>query len=115
MKKPGFITIVLAALLLAALFAACTSPRSDCPLSVFWDGRVWYLFLDGKLPSETVKEDMILGKVTSVTDLKELPDENGEANFPAAMGAPIAEYNGLLYLRYVDGVWYRLRPRDSMR
>ncbi|MBO6062140.1 MAG: hypothetical protein J6P98_08540 [Clostridia bacterium] len=115
MKKPGLIAIVLAAFICTALFASCTAPRSECPLSVFWEGKVWYLFLDGKLPSETVKEDMVLGRVTSVTDLTELPDEDGEANFPAAMGAPIAEYNGFLYLRYVDGVWYRLRPRDSMR
>ena len=122
-KKQVFFGSIAAVLFIALLsvsviFSVLNDPGhtdNACPLSVFWDGGVYYCYMDGMLPAGAIEEEMILGSITSLTDISELPDENGEANFPAAENGSIAEYEGRLYLRFSNGSWYLLYPKESVR
>lgn len=115
-KNRQTIVSLIILLISCLLFCSCSKHGEDSqPLSVFWNDQVYFCYLDGKVSSDQISEQMILGKITLICDLAELPDENGEANFPAAKDAEIAEYNEMLYLRYSDGYWYQLHPRDGIK
>ena len=116
MKKIAMIVALIIAFISCLLFCSCSKHGEDSqPLSVFWNDQVYFCYLDGKVSPDQINEQMILGKIALICNLAELPDENGEANFPAAKDAEIAEYNEMLYLRYSDGYWYQLHPRDGIK
>lgn len=119
-RKRFFLALSAAALTVALLIAALIVSREKpgenaCPPSVFWAGEVYYCFQDTKVCPYEITREMILGKITSLTDLSELPDEDGEANFPTALGAEIAEYNSRLYIHFPDGYWYVLQDPIEIR
>ena len=116
MKKIIAIVTLFIVIISCLLFCSCSKHGEDSqPLSVFWNDQVYFCYLDGKVSSDQINEQMILGKITMICDLAELPDENGEANFPAAKDAEIAEYKEMLYLHYTDGYWYQLYPRNGIK
>ena len=115
-KNRVAIVAIIIVIITCLLFGSCSKHSKDAqPLSIFWNNQIYFCYLDGKVSSDQISEQMILGKISLICDLAELPDENGEANFPAAKDAEIAEYNEMLYLRYSDGYWYQLHPRDGIK
>ncbi len=119
MKKLLMFLLCLSVLLTACSCGAIyrdpepTLPPVSCPPTVLWDGTLYYSFEAAKLSNDSVSGDMILGKITGILTSWEMPQNDGEANFPAAENAEIAEYEGELYLHFPNGYWYQLTPKDA--
>ena len=135
MKKPLIIILVVLVIAAAALvflfssgkadellhkwslfLTSCSSKNYvpyDCPPSVYWNDEIYYFFQADKIPSDSITEELVVGKVTSIIDISKMPDENGEANFPTAENAALAEYEGGLWMHHPDGYWYLLTLKSE--
>lgn len=124
MKKRSVIAMALLVINLLALLSGCAAKQPepqpdtkpvgyDCPPSVCWNDKVYYCFNGGTLPYDKIKQDKIVGRITSIVDLQYMPAKNGEANYRALKNAPIAEYEGELYIYNTDYYWYRLTPAEA--
>lgn len=113
-KHTKTIIIIMAAIILALLVAvgilvvnAAKIPMpAGCPPSVRWDGQV-YAYRGEKLNDEHTAAE-VLGNITSVVDLSRMPQNDGEANWPAA-GAEVGRIGDELAI-YTYSAWYRLEP-----
>lgn len=113
-KHTKIIIIIMAAIILALLVAvgilvvnAAKIPvPAACPPSVRWDGQV-YAYRGEKLSDEHAAAE-VLGNITAVVDLSRMPQNDGEANWPAA-GAEIGKIGDETAI-YVYSAWYRLEP-----
>lgn len=114
LKATKMILAAMAAIILALLVAvgillvnAAKIPVPvACPPSVRWDGQV-YAYRSEKLSDEHAAAE-VLGNITSVVDLSRMPQNDGEANWPAA-GAEIGKIGDETAI-YVYSAWYRLEP-----
>lgn len=113
-KHTKTIIIIMAAIILALLVAvgillvnAAKIPvPAACPPSVRWDGQV-YAYRSEKLSGDHAAAE-VQGHITSVVDLSRMPQNDGEANWPAA-GAEIGKIGDETAI-YVYSAWYRLEP-----
>ena len=113
-KHTKTIIIIMAAIILALLVAvgillvnAAKIPVPvACPPSVRWDGQV-YAYRGEKLSSDHAAAE-VLGNITAVVDLSRMPQNDGEANWPA-VGAEIGKIGDETAI-YVYSAWYRLEP-----
>ena len=129
MKRILYLTLV-ACLLLALTMVGCSSQTETmpstttasvenpdtgiCPLTVMIDGKK---YIDWGLSRYVLVEDeQILGYITSVVDIKTVPKQDNEANFPAALDAPYAlwndeEYGQVYVIKYGDA-WHILLSEE---
>lgn len=113
-KHTKIIIIIMAAIIFALLVAvgillvnAAKIPvPAECPPSVRWAGQV-YAYRGEKLNDEYAAAE-VQGHVTSVVDLSSMPQNDGEANWPA-VGAEIGKIGDETAI-YVYSAWYRLEP-----
>ena len=113
-KHTKTIIIIMAAIIFALLVAvgilvvnAAKIPvPAACPPSVRWDGQV-YAYRGEKLSDEHAAAE-VLGNITAVVDLSCMPQNDGEANWPA-VGAEIGKIGDELAI-YTYSAWYRLEP-----
>lgn len=113
-KHTKTIIIIMAAIIFALLVAvgilvvnAAKIPMpAACPPSVRWNGQV-YAYRGEKLSDEHAAAE-VLGNITAVVDLSRMPQNDGEANWPAA-GAEIGKIGDETAI-YVYSAWYRLEP-----
>lgn len=113
-KHTKTIIIIMAAIILALLVAvgilvvnAAKIPMpAACPPSVRWNGQV-YAYRGEKLSDEHAAAE-VLGNITAVVDLSRMPQNDGEANWPA-VGAEIGKIGDETAI-YVYSAWYRLEP-----
>lgn len=112
-KHTKTIIIIMAAIIFALLVAvgillvnAAKIPMpAECPPTVCWDGQV-YVYGE-KLSGDHAAAE-VQGHITSVVDLSRMPQNDGEANWPAA-GAEIGKIGDETAI-YVYSAWYRLEP-----
>ncbi len=113
-KHTKTIIIIMAAIIFALLVAvgilvvnAAKIPMpAECPPSVRWDGQV-YAYRGEKLSGDHAAAE-VLGNITAVVDLSRMPQNDGEANWPA-VGAEIGKIGDETAI-YVYSAWYRLEP-----
>lgn len=113
-KHTKTIIIIMAAIIFALLVAvgillvnAAKIPvPAACPPSVRWDGQV-YAYRGEKLSVDHAAAE-VLGNITAVVDLSRMPQNDGEANWPA-VGAEIGKIGDETAI-YVYSAWYRLEP-----
>ena len=113
-KHTKTIIIIMAAIIFALLVAvgillvnAAKIPMpAGCPPSVRWDGQV-YAYRGEKLSGDHAAAE-VLGNITAVVDLSRMPQNDGEANWPA-VGAEIGKIGDEMAI-YVYSAWYRLEP-----
>ena len=113
-KHTKIIIIIMAAIILALLVAvgilfvnAAKIPvPAECPPSVRWDWQV-YAYRSEKLSGDHAAAE-VQGHITSVVDLSRMPQNDGEANWPA-VGAEIGKIGDETAI-YVYSAWYRLEP-----
>ena len=120
-------------LLLALLLSACgaqapstttvqrdtmpENPNWVCPPSLMIDGQMWRDWsLEPLVDPNLIAEEQILGYITSTVSLTNMPTQNNEANYPAALHAPYArwmdeEYGQVYIIKYGYG-WHILLPED---
>lgn len=116
LKATKMILAAMAAIILALLVAvgillvnAAKIPvPAACPPSVRWDGQV-YAYRSEKLSDEHAAAE-VLGNITSVVDLSRMPQNDGEANWPA-VGAEIGKIGDELAI-YTYSAWYSLTPNN---
>lgn len=113
-KHTKTIIIIMTAIIFALLVAvgillvnAAKIPMpAGCPPSVRWDGQV-YAYRGEKLSGDHAAAE-VLGNITAVVDLSRMPQNDGEANWPA-VGAEIGKIGDETAI-YVYSAWYRLEP-----
>ena len=113
-KHTKTIIIIMAAIIFALLVAvgillvnAAKIPMpAACPPSVRWDGQV-YAYRGEKLSGDHAAAE-VRGNITAVVDLSRMPQNDGEANWPA-VGAEIGKIGDETAI-YVYSAWYRLEP-----
>ena len=113
-KHTKTIIIIMAAIIFGLLVAvgillvnAAKIPMpAACPPSVRWDGQV-YAYRGEKLSGDHAAAE-VLGNITAVVDLSRMPQNDGEANWPA-VGAEIGKIGDETAI-YVYRAWYRLEP-----
>lgn len=113
-KHTKTIIIIMAAIIFALLVAvgilvvnAAKIPMpAECPPSVRCDGQV-YAYRGEKLSGDHAVAE-VQGHITSVVDLSRMPQNDGEANWPA-VGAEIGKIGDETAI-YVYSAWYRLEP-----
>lgn len=118
-KHTKTIIIIMAAIIFALLVAvgillvnAAKIPMpAECPPSVRWDGQV-YAYRGEKLSGDHAAAE-VLGNITAVVDLSRMPQNDGEANWPA-VGAEIGKIGDETAI-YVCSAWYRLEPENKGR
>ena len=92
--------------------------RWVCPPTVIIDGREyrdWSIIR----PNITIKDEDVLGYITSVVSITEMPTQNNEANYDAVLNQPYARWTdeeyGEVYVIWHDygwKAWYILLPAD---
>jgi len=111
------IALILFGILLAVLslnvLRTCEKDLYACPPSICWNDKVYYFFQADKVPSDRISEESAVGRITKVISPFDMPDENGEANFPTAENAALAEYEGGLWMHHPDGYWYLLTLKSE--
>lgn len=111
------IALILFGILLAVLSLNVLRTREKdlyaCPPSICWNDEVYYFFQADKLLSDRISEESAVGRITKVISPFDMPDENGEANFPSAENAALSEYEGGLWMHHPDGYWYLLTLKSE--
>lgn len=102
----AIIFALLVAVGILVVNAAKIPVPAGCPPSVRWDGQV-YAYRGEKLSDEHAAAE-VLGNITAVVDLSRMPQNDGEANWPA-VGAEIGKIGDETAI-YVYSAWYRLEP-----
>lgn len=103
--RKGYI-FLYSCLLLLIVLTGCGTDESetdwDPPLMVMVNGTV-YTYHDTSNGKYRIDEDQILGYITSVVDGR--PVQEGEASFPAAMGAAYGRFANEAYPNAIVVLW----------
>ena len=107
------INVFILILILVAMFSACGKEENPQmpntqPPSVMYDGVI-YRTTGKQLPGE-VDESAILGYIHSVVHGSQLPQEEGQSNFPAEGAAYAIVSDGFVVL--MDNEWTIFEPLE---